>query len=141
VCHTILVADRLADADARLIVGVLKDHDLGQINSQTVTDIVSVVCAAACWAIMHASDGMARSFSFARARGVNDDRGSKVEQGTRKDLPASDQLSQLRMAAASQELYRVGSHVVLCCVNFLLWQESAMNKLAAKCELTSAATL
>ena len=29
---------------------------------------------------------------------------------TRKDLPASDQLSQLRMAAASQELDRVGSH-------------------------------
>jgi hypothetical protein len=47
------------------------------------------------------------------------------------------------MAAASQELDRVGSHVVvvLCVVNFLLWQESAMNKLAAKCELTSGATL
>jgi hypothetical protein len=53
VCHTILVADRLADADAGLVVGVLKDHDLGQINSQTVTDIVSVVCAAACWANMY----------------------------------------------------------------------------------------
>jgi hypothetical protein len=66
-----------------------------------------------------------------------------VMTGTRKDLPASDQLSQLRMAAASQELDRVGSHVVvvLCVVNFLLWQESAMNKLAAKCELTSGATL
>jgi hypothetical protein len=64
-----------------------------------------------------------------------------VKTRTRKDLPASDQLSQLRMAAASQELDRVGSHVVLCGVNFLLWQESAMNKLAAKCELTSGATL
>jgi hypothetical protein len=40
-----------------------------------------------------------------------------VKTRTRKDLPASDQLSQLRMAAASQELDRVGSHVavvVLC---------------------------
>jgi hypothetical protein len=52
---------------------------------------------------------------FARARGVNDDGGSKVDK-TRKDLPASDQLSQLRVAAASQELDRVGGHVVLCCV-------------------------
>jgi len=42
VCHTILVADRLADADARLVVGVLQDHDLGELNSQTVADMVSV---------------------------------------------------------------------------------------------------
>ena len=41
-CHTILVADRLADADARLVVRVLQDHDLGQLDSQTVADIVSV---------------------------------------------------------------------------------------------------
>jgi hypothetical protein len=77
VCHTILVADRLADADARLVVGVLKDHDLGQINSQTMTDIVSVVCAAACWAIVHAVMEGQKFFVCARASGVNDDGGSK----------------------------------------------------------------
>lgn len=42
VCHTILVPDRLADADARLVVRVLQDHDLGQLNPQTAADIVSV---------------------------------------------------------------------------------------------------
>lgn len=50
-CHTILVTDRLADANARLIVGVLKDHDLGQLDSQTVARILSVLgasCQAMC---------------------------------------------------------------------------------------------
>jgi hypothetical protein len=67
VCHTILVADRLADANARLVVGVLEDHDLGQINSQTVADIVSVVCAAACWAFMHVVMEGQKFFVCARA--------------------------------------------------------------------------
>jgi hypothetical protein len=49
---------------------------------------------------------MIESFLFARA-GC---RWMFKADRTRVDLPASDQLSQLRVAAASQELDRVGSH-------------------------------
>lgn len=45
---------------------------------------------------------MIKSFLFAR--------GVFQADRTRKDLPASDQLSQLRVAAASQELDRVSCH-------------------------------
>jgi hypothetical protein len=68
VCHTILVANRLADADAGLVVGVLKDHDLGQVNPKTVSrhcvsGMRSVLGRYAC------EDRMAESFLFVRARG------------------------------------------------------------------------
>jgi hypothetical protein len=43
--HTILVTDRLANANGRLVVGVLKHHDLGQIDPQTVLRIVLVLGA------------------------------------------------------------------------------------------------
>lgn len=66
VCHTILVANRLANTDAGLVVGVLKDHDLGQVNSKTVSrhcvsGLRSVLSRCAC------EDEMAESFLFARA--------------------------------------------------------------------------
>lgn len=87
-CHTILVADRLADADARLVVRVLQDHDLGQLDSQTVADIVSVGFCAACWAVVHAVMDMAKSFLFARsARGAMID--CRSEQGRTYRLATS----------------------------------------------------
>ena len=53
VCHTILVTDGLADADAGLVVGVLKYHNLGQLDTQTVVRIVLAICASG-----RAYDGM-----------------------------------------------------------------------------------
>lgn len=35
--HTILVAHTLANRYARLVVGVLQDHDLGQLDTQAVS--------------------------------------------------------------------------------------------------------
>jgi hypothetical protein len=87
VCHTILVADRLADADARLVVGVLEDHDLGQLNSQTVAGIVSVVCAA-CWAVVHAMMDGQKFFVCARAGWMMDSH-SRQRQGRTYRLATS----------------------------------------------------
>ena len=58
--RTILVANRLANSDGRLLVGVLQDEDLGQLNAEPgrVDDIVAFLLAnAAATASIYRSDG------------------------------------------------------------------------------------
>lgn len=94
-CHTIFVSNRLADGDGRLLVGVLENHDLGQVNAQTVARMGLAFELFAC-----AHSPRAR---MCKILGLGCGRGGG-------DLPVGDGLGQLRVAAARQELDRVGGH-------------------------------